>query len=216
MRRVLCLGIWLLCLAGCGPTVNDHARLLNEDGLYLYQRGDFSRARESFQAALALQPRDPALLYNIGQCYDHQGDLLKAEQYYQQCLQIAANHAPCRHALAALLLQTGRRTAAEHMLEDWLIREPKLADAFAENGWLLHQLGDLPQAQARLHQALELDPHQVRALTELAVIYEKMAMPERALVLYERALLHDSHQPEIVQKINQLRARGVGRPHPQS
>jgi Flp pilus assembly protein TadD len=215
MRRRVGLGIWLLFLAGCGPTVNDHARLLNEDGLYLYQRGDFGRARESFQAALALQPRDPALLYNIGQCYDRLGDLKKAEQFYQECLQVAGNHAACRHALAALLLGSGRRTAAEQMLEDWLIREPKLADAFAENGWLLGQIGDLPQAQARLHQALELDPHNIRALVELGVLFEKMAMPERALVLYERALAYDPRQLEIIQKINQLRARGVGRPHPQ-
>src|SRR5205823_6769683 len=140
--------------------------------------GDYRSARESFQAALTLTPDDPALLYNIGECYDRAGDPTNAERSYRACLQLAPNHTDCRHALDAMLVRVGRREDAAQMVQDWLAREPRLAAAYAEDGWLLQQGGDLPRAQARLQQALALDPHSVPALVELARVYEAMHRPD--------------------------------------
>ena len=39
-------------------------------------------------------------------------------------------------------------------------------------------------------------------------------MPERALVLYERALDRDPRQAELVGRVNALRAKRVGKPQP--
>ena len=111
-------------------------------------------------------------------------------------------------------MKGGRRKQAVAMVEDWLARRPKRSDPYAEDGWLWHQAGDLPQAQARLQQALDLDPHNVRALAELALVYEHLGLPERAVVLYERALDVDPGQPDVAQRLNQLRAQGAGRPKP--
>src|SRR5205823_642063 len=151
-----------------------------EDGVYLFQRGDFRGARETFEVALELSPNDPAVLYNLGQCHDRQNNADRAEHFYQLCLQEDPNHAPCRHALAVLWFRTGKRNDAEHMIEDWLAREAKRADAYVEDAWRLRQDGELTQAQARLQQALELEPRNVRALTELGLLFELLELPERA------------------------------------
>jgi tetratricopeptide (TPR) repeat protein len=211
--RWLILGLMLLP-QGCVPAVQERVRDYNLDGVYLYQRGDYRDARDCFLAALALQPGDVGLLYNVGQCYDHLGDVPRAEHHYRACLEQSPNHAPCRHALAALLVRDGRWKEAVAMVEDWLTREPKLAAAHAEDGWLWHQAGDLPRAQARLQQALDLDPHDSRALVELALVYETMHRPERAAALYERCLEHNPDQPDIAQRLNRLRVQGVGPPRP--
>jgi Flp pilus assembly protein TadD len=202
------------CLAGCGQDVQERVRTFNQDGLYLYQQGDYAGAREEFQAALKLQPEDPGLMYNVGECYDRLGDTAHAEETYQKCLQKAPDHVRCRHALAALLVRTNRRKEAVYMIENWLAREPKRPDPYAEDGWLWHQAGDLPQAQARLQQALDLDPHNVRALNELALVYEDLGLPERALVLYERSIALDPRQPDVAERMNKLLAKGAGRPKP--
>src|SRR5260370_20198274 len=141
-----------LCLVGCESASEERLRDYNQDGVYLFQRGDYAAARESFQAALTLKPNDPALLYDLGECYDRLGDTAKAERCYSQCLLEAPNHADCRHALASLLVRVGRKGDAAHLIEDWLAREPRLAAAYAEDGWVWHQAGDLPRAQARLQQ----------------------------------------------------------------
>src|SRR5207245_10871254 len=124
-------------------------------------------------------------------------DPTKAERYYQQCLLQAPNQADCRHALACLLVREGRKDDAARLIEDWLAREPRLAAAYAEDGWLWRQAGDLPRAQARLQQALELDPHNERALVELGILYETMERPERAVALYERVLADNPRQTEV-------------------
>jgi Tfp pilus assembly protein PilF len=214
MRRLRLLQALALCLLGCESASQERLRDYNLDGVYLFQRGNYAAARESFQAALALKPDDPALLYNIGECYDRLGDTAKAERYYSQCLLQSPNQADCRHALASMLVRVGRKNDAGHLVEDWLAREPRLAAAYAEDGWFWHQNGDLPRAQVRLQQALELDPHEPRALIELALVYEAMQRPDRAAVLYERVLERDPVQVEVAKRLNQLRAQGASQPHP--
>jgi tetratricopeptide (TPR) repeat protein len=211
-------GWWIagtaLSLAGCAATNDERVHDYNEDGVYLYQRGDYVAARQSFDAALAVKPNDAGLLYNLGQCYDRMGDAAKAERYYNECLQRVPNHAACRHALADLLVRTKRQPEAARMVQEWLVREPRLATPYAEDGWLAHQAGDLPRAQGRLQQALALDPRDVRALTELGLVYEAMHRPDRALVLYERALEQEPSQPEITKRVNFLLTQGVKAPRP--
>jgi Flp pilus assembly protein TadD len=209
---------WLVALAlylsGCESASQERLRDYDQDGIYLFERGDYGAARESFQAALTLKPTDPGLLYNIGQCCDRLEDTAKAERYYGQCLLQAPNHVECRHALASMLVRVGRKDDAARLIEGWLAREPRLAAAYAEDGWLWHQTGDLPRAQARLQQALELDPHEPRAQIELALVYEAMQRPDRAAALYERVLERDPHQAEVAKRLKRLRAQGTGQPQP--
>lgn len=213
MRRWLAV-LALVWLGGCAETVQDRVREYNEDGLHLYRQGAYAKAAESFEAALALAPGDPALLYNAGQCHDRAGDAARAEHYYAACLARAPNHAACRHGLASLLVRQGRQAEARQMADAWLAAEPRLASAYALDGWLSHQAGDLPRAQGRLQQALELDPRDNRALVELGLVYEALGRPERALVLYESALQQGADQPEVAQRIKRLREQGVKPPRP--
>ena len=208
------LACLLAVFVGCETASQDRVRQFNDDGVYLFEHGEYQSARESFEVALQLQPKDAGLLYNAGQCYDRQNDSAKAEQFYQRCLQEDANQAPCRHALAVLLFRTGRGSDADNMIEDWLTREPKRADAYVEDAWRLRQAGELTQAEARLQQALDLEPHNVRALTEMALLFEVLEMPERAAVLYERVLAEDPRQQAVVDRLNALRAKKVGKPLP--
>lgn len=215
MSKIAWVAGVVLGLAGCVTTGDDRFRDYNEDGLFQFRQGNYRDARESFQAALDLKTGDPALMYDIAECYDRLGDAAKAERFYRECLDRAPNHEACRHALAALLVRQKRRDEAARMIEDWLAREPKLAGPYAEDGWLWHQAGDLPRAQARLQQALAIDPRDVRALTELGLVYEAMQRPDRAVVLYERALEREPNQTELAKRVQFLLAKGAGPPRPE-
>jgi tetratricopeptide (TPR) repeat protein len=194
--------------------VDQRVKDFNDDGVHMFARGDFPAARDSFEAALTLTPQDPALLYNLGQCYDRMGDWRKAEHYYLTCLEVAPTHGDARQAQASLLYRTGRSQEANRLILDWLEQQPNLADAYVLDAWRLRQDKALPQAQGRLQQALALEPNNRRALVEMGIIYELMAMPERGLALYERALMVDPRQPEIADRVAQMRAKGIQRPLP--
>lgn len=208
-------GLALIWLGACAPTAQDRVRDYNDDGMHLYRQGAYAKAAESFEAALALEPGDASLLYNAGQCHERAGNAAKAEQYYNACLQKAPNHPACRNGLAALMVRQGRRDEAVRMVEGWLASQPRLAAAYAADGCLRHQFGDLPAAKLRLEQALELDPHDTRALVELGLVYEALQRPDRALVLYERALDEDPRQDEVADRLRRLQAQGVKRPRPE-
>jgi tetratricopeptide (TPR) repeat protein len=205
---------FFLTSLGCMTATEQRIKDFNDDGVQMFARGDFSAARDSFEAALTLTPQDPAILYNLGQCCDRMGDWRQAEQYYLTCLQIAPTHGDARQAQASLLYRTGRAQEANRAILDWLERQPNLADAYALDAWRLRQDKALPQAQGRLQQALALEPNNRRALVEMGILYEMMAMPERALALYERSLMADPHQPEIADRVAQMRAKGIQRPLP--
>jgi tetratricopeptide (TPR) repeat protein len=213
------LPLWVaglaLCLGGCVTTSQEErVRDYNQDGVFLFQRGDYVGARDCFNAALVRQPNDPNLVYNVGECYDRLGDNARAECLYRECLTRDSKHAACRHALIDLLTRTGRQTEAVTLIDTWLREQPVTADAYTEQGWYLHHTGDLPRAQASLHRALEIDPHNRRALTELALVYEALNRPDRSLVLYERILERDPNQLDISNRVQFLLAKGAGRPHP--
>lgn len=209
---------WLvvLCLlAGCETTHQaERVREFNDDGIHQFRQGNYRDALDSFQVALKLTPEDAALQYNLGQCYDRLGDYPKAEKCYRECLQHAPEHGESRYALAVLHLRTGRRDGAVQAIEEWLKKEPENPAPYALDGWRLRQEGALPQAQGRLQQALALDPRHRPALAELGAIYELMERQDRAFVLYERALAADPEQPELADRLNRLKARGVSRPKP--
>jgi tetratricopeptide (TPR) repeat protein len=215
MRRCICILAGAIALSGCVLPPDERVRDYNEDGVYLFEHANYGAARESFQAALALQPDDAAMLFNLGSCYDRLGDSAKAEKAYHDCLEREPGRAACRHAVLVLLVRTHRQPQAEQLVQEWLAKEPKRAEPYAEAGWLARQSGDLPGAQARLQKGLELEPHDQRALTELGQVYEAMQRPDRALVLYERILARDPKQVEISERVNYLLLHGAGRPHPE-
>jgi tetratricopeptide (TPR) repeat protein len=204
----------LLYAAGCETADQERLRQLNTDAMHRFGQGDYNGARESFENALIIKPDDINLLFNVGQCYDRQGDTAQAEKWYRQCLEKTDNHSECRHALIVLLNRTKRRPEAEKMIKDWLAQSPNLPGPYAADGWLLRLNHAHPQALDQLQQALKLDMHYVPALVELGILYEEMNLPERSLDLYERALAQNPNQPEVAERLNSLRQQKVGRPKP--
>jgi tetratricopeptide (TPR) repeat protein len=205
----------LLCLVGaCAETGPERLHEYNRDGLVLFEQASYDHAREMFEAALAQKPGDANLLYNIGRSHEKLGQADRAEARYNECLKVAPDHPECRHALAVLLVARGRRDDAVRMTEDWLASRPDLGAAYALDGWLWHQFGDLPRAQGRLQQALERDPRDTHALNELALVYEDMHRLDRAAALYERSLDYRPGQPEVKGRLASLRAEGAGVPRP--
>jgi tetratricopeptide (TPR) repeat protein len=215
MRRHVALTLAIVTFAGCmtAPT-NDRLRVYNEDGVYLFAQGSYREALESFELALTLDPGNAELLFNTGQCHDRLGNAAVAEKYYLECLQRSAKHVDARQAYVSMLYRTGRADQANKLIDEWIVQQPDLADTYVLDAWRLRQRKALPQAHARLQQALALDPQHHRALTELGLIYEETGMPQRARVLYERVLARDPHQLEVADRLEQLKARGVERPMP--
>jgi Flp pilus assembly protein TadD len=215
-RPVLAMlgGLAVVFLAGCVAPMDDRARLFNEDGVQLFAKGDYSAALDSFDLALTFRPQDATLLFNMAECYDRLGDSGAAEKFYGACLLQAPKHADARLALVRLLYRTGRQPQADQLIDTWQRQDPQSADSYVLDGWKLMQARNYPWAEGRLQQALDLDPHNRRALAEFGHLCELMGMPQRAYVLYERIVQREPAQAEIAQRLERLKVQGVSRPLP--
>lgn len=212
-RSVLGSGVAIvIALVGCDVTQQERLRLYNEDGIHQFSQGNYRQACDSFEQALILKPYDPVLLFNLGQGCDRLGDTARAETYYQDCLRRDETLADARHAYANLLVRTGRGTEANRFVEEWSTKSGSSADALVLQAWKLRQEKAYPLAYEKLQEALNLEPHNPRALTELGVLYEKMNLPERSLVLYERVLERNPNLFEVRERLDQLKSRNTTRP----
>ena len=209
-------GVWMLglaaVLAGCAPVLNERVRDYNDDGVLLYQQGQFGHARETFQDALKMTPDDANLYFNLGACYARLGQAEQAEQAFNECLRLAGNHVECRHALAVLLYDQGRRPEAVRMVTAWEKQAPTLAAPYVEDGYLWHRYGNLPQAVVLLEQALNYDSADCRALVELGSVYEDMKLPDLSLRCYELALQIKPGLTDVAERVKKLQDDKVGRP----
>jgi tetratricopeptide (TPR) repeat protein len=197
-------------LAGC-THVTSHA--LNAEGVRLYQNGNYTQAAEQFQRAVASNPKDADGYYNLASAlhknaklYSRQDDFLQAEQLYNQCLDYNPNHTECYRGLAVLLMETGRQDAAFRLLEGWADRNPNLADPQIELARVLEETNNIPQASARLVQALAIEPRNSRALTALGRLREVSGDTQQALANYQRSLAINRFQPAIAARVATLQA----------
>ncbi len=203
-----------LSVSACTPSVHRQVRDYNRDGILLFTHQRYEPARQTFARALKLKPGDPDLLFNLGQCYDRQGEIKQAEKTYLACLNESPRHTAARHALIHLLVRDNRPKEARQRVQKWIQSQPRDADAYALDGWLYFKDGDLPLAQGRLQQALQLNPRNDQALVSLGQVYEAMQRKNRALILYQRALRINSDQPEVFKKVRRLRKQGARPPRP--
>src|SRR5262249_30088636 len=86
--RARSLLLAVICFwAGCSSPMQERVRDYNQDGVQLFQTGNYREALQSFQAAHDLAPEDAALYFNIGECYDRLAKANLAEQNYIECIQ---------------------------------------------------------------------------------------------------------------------------------
>src|SRR5436190_15401893 len=110
--RIGQLACFAFVLAGCTTMQDERVKLYKDDGVFLFAKGDYAGAQETFELALTFMPQDPVLVYNLGQCHDRRGDAKGAETYYLQALTLAPDNGEVRRAYVSLLYRTGRADQA--------------------------------------------------------------------------------------------------------
>jgi tetratricopeptide (TPR) repeat protein len=198
----------LVGLAGCGA-LNAQGR--NAEGVRLFQQARYQEALKQFQEATYADQANADGYYNLAATYHRVGnlehrktDLDQAETYYNLCLDRDANHADCYRGLAVLLAEQGRKEEAFRLVEGWVQRQPRSAEAKVELARLNDEFGNRQVAKEQLIEALAVQPDNARALTALGKIREDAGDKAQALANYQRSLSHDNRQPEVAARLTAL------------
>lgn len=192
---------------GCGVASSG----LNANGARYFQQGNHVAAIKRFEDAVAMNPKDADGYYNLAATY-HQlaknsGDKSyanQAESYYNQCLDVDANHIDCYRGLAVLLTEQDRQDAAFRLLEGWKSRSLQSADPLVELARLHGEAGNRKASEEHLLDAIARDTTNARARAALGKMREEAGDYQQALTDYNIALSRNRAQPQLQSRVAAL------------
>jgi Tfp pilus assembly protein PilF len=190
-----------LALSGCGAT---SGWVMNNSGMGYYQQGQYAMARHEFAQAVAAAPWNADYRHNLAMALKQMGDVTTAERVLRHNLTVNVMHQPTYHSLAQLLNEQGRQGEALELVQTWSETQPYLAAAHIELAWLQREMGNLPDAERELRQALQVEPQNPIALAHLGSLYQDMGETHYAAQLYQRSLAVNWNQPQVQTRLAAL------------
>ena len=180
-------------------------------GMAYYQEEDKDKALEAFQNGIGVitPESNPAIVSDF---YAVMGDLLhqkglarKAFEAYDSCLQWKDDNIMCLNNYAYYLSELDEQLdKAEQMSYKTIKAEPKNATYLDTYAWILFMQGRYAESKIYIDQALQNDSDSSAVITEHAGdIYIQNKEPERAVELWQQALLLDPQNKILIRKIKQ-------------
>ena len=164
----------------------------NVEAMSLMQQGRIQEADVVLQRTLAVDPRNPFTLNNLGYAMEAEGNLEKAFQYYSQ----AANLHSSQKIIVALDrrwrgksisdVASGNAKAVRHRLETEESAEDKVARLNLQGVSALNH-NDPKSARQYFREAYQLDPKNAFTLNNMGYIAELEGDQETAQDFYEQA-----------------------------
>jgi tetratricopeptide (TPR) repeat protein len=190
---------------------NDSPRRVNSDKVQhllnqankCLDEGAHAQAVEHFREFLALQPRNPEALCNLGVALFSLGRYQEAEQCYREAIEVNPLSAEALCNLATVL--QGNPAEAEMYLRRALKINPKNADARGKLGLALAFKSRLREAKATLKKTLKAAPRHAEALLGLGLIARTEGRFEEADSFINHALKADPELPGAWVAMNSIR-----------
>jgi Flp pilus assembly protein TadD len=165
---------------------------LNRDGVKAIEKHDYDKAKQLFYKAYLIDPDDPFTLNNLGYIAELEGDVDRAQRFYDLAAQ--------QHSDAIVDASNDENIKGKPV--------DKIAGNAADTGMQINRLNvtaisllrkdRAPEADLILQKALTLDPRNPFTLNNMGFAKEKEGELEAALGFYTTAANLRSNEPVIV------------------
>jgi len=145
--------------------------------------------------------------FNLALTYDHQGDLIRAEQEYAKALESDPASPTTLNNLGFVQYRLGEMNKALSNFHKALQYDPNFADAYNNIGLVHESKGDLENAEKFYQRALGKNPELYQTHLNLGDVYLERRDYLRAEVAYRQAWVVDSTKNEALSKLGALYAR---------
>ena len=142
--------------------------------------------------------REPSLHFASGRLHELEGDSAAARESYE----VAHAQAPHESGILAVLLDfdqrdDGRLKDSASRIEAALAARPADAGLARLAGRVAMLQGDAEGAQRNFKRAIRLDPNNLQAYTDLAVLLARTGQGDAVIGTYEQALADDPESPRL-------------------
>lgn len=139
--------------------------------------GQFEAASKQFAAAVARQPKNPALRVRWGRMFLERANKKDAQDLFQEALELDGKYAPA-HLGLALIASEGFEAKATEFAKRALEFDPKLVEAQELLAQLAVEDNNLPRAKEEAEKALKISEEALGAMAVLASIDLLQDRPE--------------------------------------
>ena len=161
---------------------------LNLLGVIEASEGNLATGVELIHRAAILRPRDPGILNNLGHTLSKMFQWERAVDILQRAVAINPKFIEATNNLANALRMSGRSDDAmlcyKHLQEQF----PDRASGYVGMARLLHDNGDLDQAEKLIKKALDLQPDSVPAYAAFAQVKKFKDVPSEMMKMEELAV----------------------------
>ena len=176
---------------------------LNRDGVAALKKHDINKAKRLFYKAYLIDPNDPFTLNNLGYVAELEGNLDRAQRYYDQA-QANTSEAVIDRSTAQEVQGKTVASVAGHTAEGPM----KVNELNSEALGLLNR-DRAPEADVVLQQALKIDPANPFTLNNMGFAKEKEGEVEQAIQFYDRSAATGSKEPIVIAFNKSWRGRPI-------
>jgi Flp pilus assembly protein TadD len=133
--------------------------------------GKTEDAIQHFKKALKIAPTFAMAHNSLGAAYVSRSDFVNAQKELAEAIRLDHSDGSAYFNMANLMLLTRNLGEAGEYLRQGFFRQPDSAFGFFVQGTVLERAGKLPEAEASLQRALQLDPKMPRPHLELVNLY---------------------------------------------
>ena len=173
----------------------------------LFQKADFYTKQGKYQKAVACyelilaDEKDDFIrelaFWGAGECYLNLNLFEDAERYLRKAIELNPENANYHCLLGATLTKRERFEEAIFEFEEASRLAPNNPEILRNLGWAIFMKGDIDQGRALIERSLELDPENVLALCDLAVVLMRGLQYQKAERLLKKAQKIEPNNPFV-------------------
>jgi Flp pilus assembly protein TadD len=175
---------------------------LNQEGVEDIRKHKYDKAETSFYKAYLLDPDDPFTLNNLGYVSELQGQVDRAQRFYELAGQQASD---------AVIFRASSRRVEGHTLKEALAIPGTPLELNHDNVEAVRLLsqGRAPEADLFLNKVLAKDPNNIFTLNNMGVAKEMEGESQAALKFYDEAAATHSDASAVVTLARSWRGKPV-------
>ncbi|MEK7867248.1 MAG: tetratricopeptide repeat protein [Planctomycetota bacterium] len=182
---------------------DDDAAYVNLANVY-DEKGEDTKAEESYKKAIELNPDHPANYQEYGIFLSRRGRHREAQKAFSRALRLEPKSASVRSYMGIDLLDQGKVTSALKLLEKAVKLDPMLSVAWHNLGLAHLRAKQHEHALAAYKRAAELDASFAPTLNDMGCVFEELERWDEAALAYRKALSIDANDGIALQNLANL------------
>ena len=189
-----------------GLAISRDPDLLLQDGLLRLKLKDYAGSRASIEEVLRQQPQQWSSVEALALGYVAEKKISDATRIVREYTSRAPESASCQAFLGSWLANMGDRQGARAAFQAEKSLSPGNSAADLSLAALDYSEGKFDSARHTLAEVLKREPHNIKAMLEMAQMEDRSGHPLEAIANYEKVIQENSNNPPVLNNLAYLLA----------